>query len=175
MPSTMTSDQMGPRTPVVIDLDAPPRAEEAPAAKPATKAKARQKPPPKPTSARAAAGPPKDVKPAKTGHKESVPVRVKKDDTDVYSIWNCPESPGERIRVSDERVLKFRMGTLKCKTAGDDEAVALANEHAGGRYIRADEDMIDHPIVSRLTEPPTYWYSHEAHRRHQEQYKRDHA
>ncbi len=125
-------------------------------------------------AARKASSAPKNVKPVPFTLKESIPVRVPKDN-EVYSIWNCAESPDESIRVSDERVLRFRRGTLKCPTSGDDEAVALANQFAGGRYIRAEEKYLNDPIISRLTDPPTHWHSQEALDRHTDQYKRDHA
>jgi len=201
MPTTLTSDQMqkSAEKPVVLDLDSPPadapRRERtsvgigfapalgldrrlateapvpapAPAPKPATKTAGQKR-----AAARKAAGPPKDVKPAPFTLKESIPVRVA-NDAEVYSIWNCAESPDESIRVNDDRVLRFRRGTLKCLTAGDDEAVTLANQFAGGRYIRSEEKYLDDPIVSRLTDPPTYWYSQAALDRHTDQYKRDHA
>lgn len=167
MPGTMTSQQMerAASKPVALDLDSAPA--PSPAAS-SSRERARG-------AARKAAGPPKDVESPGFVTKESRPVRVTADDPDVYSIWNCPTSPNEKIRVSDERLIQFRFGTLKCKTAGDDEAVRLANQYAAGRYIPADPDLLDNPIKSKLGGRTTYWFSRKAAEQHEEQYERDHA
>lgn len=160
--------------PVEVEIEFKP----SPALDERIEAGADDEPAPKPTpaekkraAARRASGPPKDVAPAEFVRKENIPVRVR-DEDEVYSVWNCAESPDESIRVNDERLLRFQRGTLKCLTAADDEAVAIANQYAGGKYIRGD---ITRPIKSELTKPPTYWYSEEALLRHQRQYMRDTA
>jgi hypothetical protein len=97
--------------------------------------------------------------------KETIPVRLEPGQA-PYTIWNCPADPYEKIRVNDTTILRFRDGVLECRDASDDEMVAAANKYAGGKYIRADEDLLSKPIEYTHKGRTTRWYSRKAYERY---------
>lgn len=84
-----------------------------------------------------------------------------------YSIWDCPDSPGEKIRINSSEVLRFRNGNLECRDETDDAAVERANTFAGGKYLRADPAYLNDPFdYNDGKGRTTLWHSKRAFERY---------
>jgi hypothetical protein len=86
---------------------------------------------------------------------------------DAYEIWDCPESPGEKIRINSAEALRFRNGNLECRDESDDAMVEHANSFAGGKYIRADPEYRNDPFIYDDGKGrTTRWHSRRAYERY---------
>lgn len=98
-------------------------------------------------------------------HRDTIAVRLAPGER-PYSIWDCPESPGEKIRISSGEVMRFRNGNLECRDADDDALVEQANVYAGGKYLRADPKYLDDPFIYECKGRFTRWHSKRAYERY---------